>query len=209
GLDALARRHRGEEGLEAVHLAVVDVEVAELRHAGDHAEHLLHRAELPDHPQLREHVLEREAPEDHLLEVRLGFLLGNVLLRALDEADDVAQAEDAAGHALGLEEVEVVDLLADAGEEDGAAGDGLEGDGGAAARVAVELREDDAGELKLLVEDLGRVDGVLTGHRVDDEDGVGGADGGGDLGDLLHHLGVDVEAAGGVEEDEVGAGDAG
>jgi hypothetical protein len=199
----LARSHRREERLEAVHLLVVDVHVAELRHAGHHPEDLLHRAELPDHPQLREHVLEREAPEDHLLEARLRFGLGDRFLRALDEADDVAETEDAAGHALGLEDVEVVDLLADAREEDGAAGDGLEGERGTAARVAVELREDDAGERELLVEGFRRVHGVLAGHRVDDEDRVRRADGGGDLDDLLHHLGVDVEATGGVEEDEV------
>ena len=59
------------------------------------------------------------------------------------------------------------------------------------------------------VERLGDVDRVLAGHRVDDEERVVGRDGAGDLADLLHHLGVDGEAAGGVDDEHVAAEAAG
>ena len=47
------------------------------------------------------------------------------------------------------------------------------------------------------------VDRVLTGHRVDDEERVVRGHGPGDQADLLHHLGVDGEAAGGVDDEHV------
>ena len=53
------------------------------------------------------------------------------------------------------------------------------------------------------MEGVGRGDGVLTGHGVDDEEGVVRLDPLGDLADLLHHLGVDGQAAGGVDDDDV------
>ena len=54
-----------------------------------------------------------------------------------------------------------------------------------------------------LVERLGGLHRVLTGHRVDDEERVVGRHGAGDQADLLHHLGVDREAAGGVDDHDV------
>ena len=46
----------------------------------------------------------------------LGLLLVDRLLRLLDEGQHVAHAEDARGHAVGVEELEVLELLADAGQ---------------------------------------------------------------------------------------------
>ena len=123
--------------------------------------------------------------------------------------EHVAHAEDAPGEAVGVEEVEVLELLAGGGEGDGPADDLLDRQGGAAAGVAVELGEDDAVELEGLVERLGRGDGVLAGHGVDDEERVVGLDRVGDAPDLVHQLGVDGEAAGGVDDDDVAAGVAG
>ena len=76
------------------------------------------------------------------------------------------------GHAIGMEEVEVVELLAGADELDRLAGDGAHAERGAAAGVAVELGEDDAVDVDALLELLGGVDRVLTGHGVDDEQDV-------------------------------------
>ena len=104
-----------------------------------------------------------------------------------------------------MELLEVGDLLAGGREGDGPADDLLDREGGAATGVAVELGEDHAVEGEGLVERLGDVDGVLAGHRVDDEERVVGLDGLGDLADLLHQLGVDGEAAGGVDDDDVAA----
>ena len=61
GFAPLLGRHRGDDGLEPVELAVVDVEVAELlAHPGDHLQQPLERAHLAHLLHLVEEVVERE-----------------------------------------------------------------------------------------------------------------------------------------------------
>ena len=50
---------------------------------------------------------------------------------------------------------------------------------------------------------LGDVDRVLTGHRIDHEQDVMRVDGLLDVGQLGHELGVDVQAAAGVHDEDV------
>ena len=83
--------------------------------------------------------------------------------------------EDAARHAVGVERLEVVELLARAREQDRLADDLLHRERRTTARVAVDLGEDHAGEPDGLVELGGDVHRFLTGHRVDDEQRVVGA----------------------------------
>ncbi len=104
--------------------------------------------------------------------VLLGLLLVDDVLEVLHQADDVAHPEDAARHAVGAEDLELVGGLAHAGEDDGRAGDLLDAQRGAAAGVAVELGEDDAAHREAIVEGARGLDGVLADHRVDDEEDV-------------------------------------
>ena len=90
----------------------------------------------------------------------------------------------------------------------GCAGDVADGEGRAAAGVAVHLGEDDAGEAEALVEVLGGVDGVLAGHGVGDEEDLLRVEELFELLHLGHELFVDVEAAGGVDDEGVAAEDA-
>ena len=138
-------------------------------HAGDHAHDFLQRAEPADLAHLLAEVVERELallaaalPGEH-------FVLVELALGLFDEREDVAQAEDAARHPVGVEFFERVEMLADADELDRHAGDVLDREGGAAAGVAVELGQDDAVEFQRFVERLGAVDRVLAGHAVDDQ----------------------------------------
>ena len=73
----------------------------------------------------------------------------------------------------------------------------------AAAGIAVHPGQDHAGEVDLGGKALGDVDRVLAGQRVDHEQGLGRVRGGRDRLHLGHQLVVDVEAAGGVEQDDV------
>jgi len=54
-----------------------------------------------------------------------------------------------------------------------------------------------------LEERLGRHDGVLADHRVDDEEDLVGRDGVADVGGLLHQLGIDAEPTRGVDDHDV------
>src|SRR5918995_5162244 len=100
-----------------------------------------------------------------------------------------------------MEILELVELLADRGELDRLPGHGLDGEGRTTARVAVELRQDDAVERDPSVESVGNGDCFLTSHRVEHEQDVRRLRGVPDSGELLHQSLVDVEAPGRVEDD--------
>ena len=102
-----------------------------------------------------------------------------------------------------MELLEVRELLAGGGEHDGDARHAPHGQGRAAPGVAVELGHDGAGESDSVLERVGRGDGVLADHRVDDEKHFVGIDGGPDVDGLAHHLFVDAEAPGGVDHHDV------
>ncbi len=210
GLAALVERHRPDDRLDPLQLVIVDLGVAGfLGEPGNHTDHARQRPHLLQLLHLLEEVVERELALEQLGGRGLGLLLLVDLLGLLDEAEDVAHAEDAARHAIGMELLEVGDLLARGGERDRLADDLLHRERRATAGVAVELRQDHAVDRERLVERLGDRDRVLAGHRVDDEERVVRLDGRGDLTDLLHHLGVDREAAGGVDDHDVAPDPAG
>ena len=105
---------------------------------------------------------------------------------AFEQGGDVAVAHDAGDDAVGVEGLEGVGFFAGAEELDGRAGDVADGEGGAAAGVAIHLGEDGAGDGEAVVEGLGGVDGVLAGHGVGDEEDFGGGEELFELGHLVH-----------------------
>ena len=117
---------------------------------GHHPDEAGQRAHLLDLLHLLEEVLEGELALEQLGGRRLGLVLLVDLLGLLDEGEDVAHAEDAAGEAVGVEQVEVGELLAGGREGDRLADDLLDRERRAAAGVAVELGEDDAVERERL-----------------------------------------------------------
>ena len=103
----------------------------------------------------------------------------------------------------GSKVLERVELLAGADEPDRLAGDGAHGERGAAAAVAVHPGQDHAGDADGAVELLGDLDRDLAGQAVDDEQRLARLGDVADLGRLVHQRLVDVQAAGGVEHDDV------
>ena len=149
---SLAGGHGVDDGLDAVELLLVNV-VDGLRHAGegaDRGQHLhdgLHGAHLFDLTELVAEVVEGEAFAGEGLGGELLCLAAvELLFGAFEEGGDVAEAHDAADDAVGMEGLECVGALAGGEELDGRAGDLADGEGRAAACVAVHLGEDDAGE---------------------------------------------------------------
>ncbi|MNQ65492.1 hypothetical protein D3C85_799480 [compost metagenome] len=193
-LELLLRRALG-----VAHLREVDAaQHRQLVHQAAEAAHVLHLL------QLVAEVFEVEALALlDLLRELLGLLAVHGLLGLLDQAEHVAHAEDARGHAIGMERIERFALLAHAEELDRLAGDGAHRQCGTATGVTVDLGQHHAGQRQRLAKGLGGVGGVLAGHGVDHEQGLDRLDGGVDLLDLAHHLGVDVQATGGVDDDDV------
>ena len=86
----------------------------------------------------------------------LGCLLGlESGFGFLDERLHVAHSEDAAGHAVGVEQFEVGELLSRGSERDGSTHDFLHRERCAASGVAVELGEDHPVEVQRLFESPG------------------------------------------------------
>ena len=186
-------------GVDAVQVRRHLVQAGDLAHQVPDRPHLLHLDDL-----LAE-VVEVELPLGQPLLLALGLLGVDGLLGRLDQADDVAHAQHLADQPLGVERLELVELLPLADELDRHAGDLPDGQGRAAAGVAVELGQDHAVELEGLVEGLGRGHRVLAGHGVADEEDLVRLDLLLDLDQLGHQLVVDVQAAGGVEDQGVAA----
>src|SRR3954469_15084864 len=205
GPPALLGRHRQDDRLDAVDLAFVDLHLRQLlaRQAGQHAEDRLERAHLAQRLELLEEVVERELVAAQLALELEGLVLLELLLGLLDERHDIAHAEDPLRHPLRVEALELVELLPHAGEQDRLARDRLDAERRAAARVAVELRHHDPVELDGGRELLRDVHRVLAGHRVDDEQDVVRPDRLADVDELAHERLVDVQAAGGVDDEDV------
>ena len=203
---ALEGGHRAHHGLDPVELPLVEVVelLGHLTHARHHLEHRLDRPHLLQAGHLLEEVVEGEVlGREELALHLLGLALVERPLGLLDEREDVSHVEDPAGHPVGVEDLEVADAFAGGGEHDRPAGGPRDGEGRTTAGVAVELGEDDTGEVDALLEGLRGLDRGLTDHRVDDEEDLVGLDGRSDVGGLLHEVGVDGEAASGVDDDDV------
>ena len=76
-------------------------------------------------------------------------------------------------------------------------------DGGTTSRIAIELREHHAVEVEAVVELLGRVYGILTRHRIHDEEGLRGVYGSLDGGNLLHHRLVHSQTTGRIDDNHI------
>src|SRR5664280_2877191 len=97
----------------------------------------------------------------------------------------------------------IVELLAGGREGDGPPDDLLDRQGRTAPGVAVELGEDHPVQGERGMEGLRGGHRVLTGHRIDDQEGVVRLDRPGDVPDLVHQVLVDRQTAGRVHDEHV------
>ena len=102
-----------------------------------------------------------------------------------------------------MKDFERVVFFPDSDELDGLAGDVVDGEGGAAARIAVELGQNHAGRPQPLVKFLGAPHRVLAGHGVRHQEHLARPQACPQLADFLHQLFVDVQAPGGVHNQNV------
>ena len=204
---ALLRRHRIDDRHLALEQFVVEAGGGDLvLHLGDAGHHAHQSAESAHRLHLRElfaQIGEIELALAHLLggaHRLLGVDIGGGLL---DQRDDVAHAENAAGDAGGVEFLQRVELFAGADQLDRLVGDRAHRQRGAAAAVAVDAGEHDAGEADAFVEGARQIDRVLAGQAVGDQQHFVRIGRALDLGRLVHHLFVERGAAGGVEQHHV------
>src|SRR5207249_12259456 len=110
-------------------------------HARDHLHEIADRTHALHLLQRRVKILERESRLEELLRLLLSRLAIDGLLRLLDEREHIAHPEDALREPIGMEDLECVELLADAEELHRDARRRADGEARAAARVAIDLRQ--------------------------------------------------------------------
>ena len=124
----------------------------DLAHAGQHAHDAAEAADLLDLRQLIGQIVKIELALAHLVGDALRLFGIDRLRRLFDQRDDVAHAENAVGDALGMKILQRIHLFAGADQFDRLAGDGAHRQGRAAAPVAVDAGQHDAGNADALIE---------------------------------------------------------
>ncbi|CRF28861.1 Uncharacterised protein [Mycobacterium tuberculosis] len=130
----------------------------------------------------------------------LGFIGVNGRLRLLNQGKHIAHPENPRSHPFRMERLKRIHLLAHCGELDRAARDCFNRQRGAASRVAVELRQNHAGKLQLFMEALRHLDGILSGHRIDDKQNFVWTHRFRDLLQLVHQAFVDMQTSGCIDD---------
>ena len=102
-----------------------------------------------------------------------------------------------------MEGLDIAQLFAGTGKLDGLARHGPDRQRRAAAGVAVQLGDNDAVDAQLFIEGFRHIHGVLTGHGVHHQQDFLGMNRRLDFLQLLHQRFVDVQAAGGVDDQHV------
>ena len=200
--------HAANDALFALHVALGAAHV-HARGFGRHG-----AGQLVDEAGQAAHLFHLTQLGQEVVEVKAATALdlGGELLRRshvhvggdlLDQGNDVAHAQDAAGVTLGIKNLQAVDLLGHTGELDGHTGDVAHRQGRASARVAIGFGQDDAGQRQSVAEGLGRVDRVLTLHGIDHKQRLHRFEHAVELLDFAHQRFVNGQATSGVDQQHV------
>ena len=193
-LELLLGRH-----LRAAHLRQIDTTHGrQLVHQAAQATHILHLL------QLIAEVFEVEAfTLLQLLRQLVGFFLVQGLLGLLDQAEHVTHAENPRGNPVRMEGFERIALLTHAEELDRLAGDRAHGQCRTTTGITIDLGQHHAGQRQRIGKGLGGIGGILTGHGIDHEQGFDRLDRRMHGLDLGHHLGIDGQTTGGIDNHHV------
>ena len=120
--------------------------------------------------QLLAEILEIESPPflDFFRQL-FGFAMINFPLDLFDQRQHVAHTQDAGCQPVWVERIQGVGFFAYPEEFDGTLGNRAHRKCGTTPGIRVDLSQNDAGEWQRLAEGLGGVGGILTGHRIDNE----------------------------------------
>ena len=150
-----------------------------------------------------EKVVESESRFAHFSRQFLGLLFFYSALGLFYQGQNVAHAEDPGSHAVGVEYVDGVKFFAGTDKFDRFTGHIAHRQRGAAARITVELRQNDTRNGKQIVERFGHIDRFLTDHSVDHQKNFRRFDSVLDLLQFFHQDFVDLQTAGRVDKDHI------
>ena len=202
---ALFGGHRLDDRLDTNQLAIVEFHAVgqRVREERQPLHHVAQAAHFLEQTDLLQEVRQGELARQQALGILLGLLLVDELAEIIHQADNVAHAQNAAGHALGAERLKLIKPFAHTHVLDRCARDHLDRQRRATAGIAIELGQHHPVDAHFLVEMLGRCDGVLADHRVDDQQHVVRRGLLADSAQLVHQLLIDGQAAGGIEDHHI------
>ena len=102
-----------------------------------------------------------------------------------------------------MEDIECFHLFARSDELDGFLYDTAYTECGTATGIAVKFGKDDTVKVQAFVKRLGGIDSILTGHGINNEEYFLGRDSGFDGCNLGHHLLVDRQTSGGIDDKDI------
>src|SRR5699024_10220934 len=158
--------HTADDRLDAVDVLLINHlgHLAHLLAAWHHLEQVANWAHLADHQQLVEEVIQSELTRTELARGILGLLVVHGGFSLLNKAEHVTHAENTAGHALRVENIEVFELLTGGGKHDWLAGDFTNRQCGTTAGIAIKLSKNHAGKVHAIVERLSGRNRVLNDY---------------------------------------------
>ena len=176
--------------------------------------HAAHTGQLVEQARHATHVTHLLKLVLEVLEVHgLAFLelLGNFLglglvqlaLGFFHQGQHVAHAENPAGDTVRVERLQGIGLLAHTDKLDRLAGKVANRESGTTAGITIRLGQNHTGERQGFIEGLGRIGGILTGHGIDHEQGFHRADGPVQALYLTHHVFIDMESTGGIDDQHI------
>ena len=207
GIAALGRSHRRDNRELALEDGIVEAGsghlILHLAHAGHHAHDAAHAAKLLHLADLIGQIVEIKLAGLHLFGHRGGFFRVDVLGSLLNQRNDVAHAQNTIGDTARIELLQRIHLFAGGDQLDRLAGDGAHRKSSTAAAIAVHAGQHQTGDADALIERTCKIDSVLAGQSVGDEQDFMRVCLFPDVGHFDHQRLVDMRAAGGVENNNI------
>ena len=102
-----------------------------------------------------------------------------------------------------MEGIDSLHLLTSTNELDGLVHHGTDRESSTTTGITVKFGKDNTGIVKAVIELLGGVHCILTGHSINHEEYFVRIDGILDVGNLLHQFLVDSQTTGGIDNDNI------
>ena len=184
-------------------LPLLEHAVVNFVHARDH----FHQPPQGAHAFDQAHLLQEVGKiKRRLLQLFLHFFNiseFNLFLRLLHQREHITHPEDATRHPLGMKRLESLNFFARTDEFDRLTAHFANRQRRATPGIAIELGEHSSGDSHLIVEGTGELCRLLTNHRIHHQQHLIGLYGTANPHHLLHHLGVDLQTASGIDQQGV------
>ena len=203
-VSTLCRCHGVNHRLDGFERIIADFDTFErFVHARNHAHQVFHRTHFLDLRELTEEIVEVKLVLGYFLADTPCFSFVVLLLRTLHEADDITHTENTVRHTCGMEHIECFHFFARTDELNRFVHYRADRKRSTATGVTVQFGEYDTIEIDAVVELFGGVHRILTGHGIDHEECFGRCDSVFDSRNLLHHLLVNRQTTGCIDDDNV------